>query len=104
MKKIEQMTDHEMMVELMNDKRRRDLYRTIKIICAVLVIAAVVVIAIMYVPKIITLVNEEKSLMAKVNELSEKAGGVFDSLGDGTMQQLKDMVESLSSLLKKLGL
>ena len=104
MKNIEQMTDHEMIVELMKDKRKRDSLRTVKTICIIAVVAVLAVGAVMYVPKIISVINEAKGLMVKVNELSDKAGGVFDKLGDGTIEQLKSMIESLSSFLGKLGL
>ena len=104
MKKISEMSEHEMLEELMKDKRRRDVFDRIKIATAGVVIIVLVVLAVIYVPKAITLINQGRELAGKINGLVDQTSGVMDKLGDGTIDRLRETIEALSSLLKKLGL
>ena len=104
MKSIGEMSDHEMLVELMKDKKRRDSWRTIKIGAYVVVIAAVVAATVMYAPKIVGAVKEVQTLMGKINELADKTSGVMSNFGNDTITQLKSAIEKLNNLLSALGL
>ena len=104
MKSIGEMSDHEMLVELMKDKKRRDSWRTVKIVGYVLVIAAVVAAAVIYAPKIVGAVKEIQTLMNKINSLADQTSGVMNNFGNDTITQLKSAIEKLNNLLSALGL
>lgn len=104
MKSIGEMSDHEMLVELMKDKKRRDTWRTAKMVCYVLVIAAVVAVAFIYAPKIVNAVKEIQTLMSKINSLADQTSGVMSNFGSDTITQLKSAIEKLNNLLSALGL
>ena len=104
MKSIGEMSDHEMLVELMKDKKRRDTLRNVKIVAYVLVIAAVVAAAVIYAPKIIGAVKEVQTLMGKINSIADQTSGVMSNFGDDTITQLKSAIEKLNNLLSALGL
>ena len=104
MKSIGEMSDHEMLVELMKDKKRRDTWRNVKIVAYVLVIAAVVAAAVIYAPKIVGAVKEIQTLMSKINSLADQTSGVMNNFGNDTITQLKSAIEKLNNLLNALGL
>ena len=104
MKSIGEMSDHEMLVELMKDKKKRDTWRAAKMVCYVLVIATVVAVAFIYAPKIVNAVKEIQALMNKINSLADQTSGVMNNFGSDTVTQLKSAIEKLNSLLSALGL
>ena len=63
MKRIEEMSDHELLMELIEDKRRNDKIRFI--IYAVFATLAVLIIGVMlvYISRIIQFMNQYKSIM-----------------------------------------
>jgi len=104
MKSIGEMSDHEMLVELMKDKKKRDTWRVVKVGATVVVIAAIVVAAVIYAPKITGAVKDVQTLMSKINSIADKTSGVMNSFGNDTVTQLKSAIEKLNSLLSALGL
>ena len=104
MKSIGEMSDHEMLVELMKDKKKRDTWRVVKVGATVVVIAAIVVAGVIYAPKIIGAVKDVQTLMSKINSLADQTSGVMNNFGSDTVTQLKSAIEKLNSLLSALGL
>ena len=96
---IGEMSDHEMLVELMKDKKKRDTWRIVRIAAAVVIVAVIAVMALKYVPRIIALAEEAQNLMGRINSMVDQVGGVMDNLGEDSLNQLKSSIEKLNSLL-----
>ncbi len=100
MKKIEEMNDRELLEELLKEKRRNQVIRYIEL--AVLIAAAVFVYvqASKYVPMIKDFADRSNKLMTELEKTSSEIDGMIDSLNDGTIDKMKEMIDKLDSLLK----
>ncbi len=111
-KPVEEMSEREMLVELLTEKRRQDKARVVRYAVLAAVIIAIAVLAIIYVPKI---VNAYKALMetySQVQELSleaeealgqvegavEKAHETMDNINDTLNNKLNPAIDSYNSL------
>ena len=110
MKDINEMNDHELLMELVSEKRRRDRIRYVKLACYGVLLCFVAYLGFTYVPKIIDTVNNIKDVIAKYDALAEQLQGTTQNIDaitsqfqDGTMEKLKSLVETLSSLLGRFG-
>lgn len=102
---IEQMTDHEMLVELLEEKRLRDKLRLIKLIGWGVVAIVLVVLAVIYVPPMVRFFKEvhdnidsiSKSLES-LNETVTDAYGNITEVSDSIKEQLENL-KSLENLI-----
>ena len=79
--------DHEILMELLAEKRQRDVIRRIKMIVALVILAAVIVMRFTVVPKVVAVirqynrvVNELEQAFTKVDGLVLKYGSTFEKL------------------------
>ncbi|MBQ6334763.1 MAG: hypothetical protein IJI46_06835 [Erysipelotrichaceae bacterium] len=110
MKNIEEMSDHELLMELVAEKRRQDKLRYLKYAFYGLIGLAFVVLCYIYVPKIVEMYKAYKQMVDKVNELtsqlqgtSDKINSLIDDVSDGTIEKLKSLVDVLNSVLGRFG-
>ncbi len=111
-KPVEEMSERELLMELVTEKRRQDKVRVVKYAVLAAVIIAIAVLAVIYVPKI---VNAYKALMetySQVQELSleaeealgqvegavEKAHETMDNINDTLNNKLNPAIDSYNSL------
>ncbi len=99
MKKIEEMSDRELLEELLKEKRKNQILRYIG--CAILLAVAIFIYveAMKYIPMIRDFVDRSNKLMAELEETSNQINGMVDSLNDGTIEKLKEMIDKLSELM-----
>jgi|GEM_PF-2509529 len=92
LKPISAMTDHEMLVELMQEKRRGDTLRNIKLILLGVLLAVLVYLGFRYLPPAIAYFKALGETMAKIQTGVDQVQTVTDSIKD-----------SVGGLLEKLG-
>lgn len=107
--------DHEILMELLREKRQRDVFRKIRIIVALVIVAALVVAMITVVPKVVAVirqynrvVNEIEQAFAKVDDLVLKYGSTFEKLAAidvdniqtrlGKVNEFVDLFSGIASL------
>ena len=100
MNRIEEMSDRELLEELLKEKRRNQIIRCIKL--AVLIAAAlfIYVEAMKYIPMIKDFVDRSNKLMAELEETGNQINGLVDSLNDGTIDKLKEIIDKLNDVMK----
>ena len=110
MKRIEDMTEREMLMELMAEKRLQDRLRAVKIAFGIAVILLLVWLGFTYIPRIIEVYNKWNDVLQQIQETGNKVNGVVDEIKSGPLQSIqsgidsvKSGVESVKSFLSKLG-
>ena len=92
LKPISAMTDHEMLVELMEEKRRNDRIRTAKLIVFCIVLVILIYLGIKYLPPIIRYFRSLNDTINQIQEGVDQVQGLTDSV-----------INSVNSLLEKIG-
>jgi len=103
------MSDHEMLVELIEEKRRQDRVRYIKYAVWGVIAIALIVLAAIYVPKIAALYREVDGTMQEVDRTMQEINSTlrnlqddYDYLKSNGQEVLQDAADALNSLLEKL--
>ena len=104
MKDIESMSDHELLMELVAEKRRNDKIRYVKYSIWGVVLLAAVVVGFIYVPKIIAFYNRFNAVMDTLNDVSNSVKRVSDSISTDTIESLNSVVEIFKQLLGGFGI
>ena len=109
--RLELMSDHEMLMELVAEKRRQDTVRTVKL-CIYLILAAVVcVLLFIYVPRIIEAYRSAKATLNQSKEITDKLQSTFSKVDFEKMQstlekmdfdELQQSLETVRSFLNRL--
>ena len=116
LKPIETMSDHELLMELVRDKRLRDRERAVKTAVALLVLAAILVLCIIYVPRIVETVQRYQAIMERMDQavgrLNEAADQMrqassqvtefFGDMGEDSLRAWQQSVEEVDELLQGL--
>ena len=100
MNKIEEMSDRELLVELLKEKRRNQVLRYIGLAILLAAVVYVYVQVTKYIPMIKDFVDRSNKLMSELDETSNQINGMIDSLNDGTIEKLKEMIDKLNELMK----
>ena len=103
MKKIEEMSDHEILVELLEDKRRNDKNRYIKYGIYAAIALVIIVLLIIYVPKVVAFINKYNQVLNDLQETNDKINEFFNTVGEGTAEKFKEITDALGSFLGKFG-
>ena len=112
----ELMSDRELLLELVSEKRRQDKVRVIKYIVWAVVLIALIVLAAVYVPKIVALYNyanqalqevdstmsEVDGTMQEINDTLIKLNTDYDSLKSNGLDILQDATDTVNGLIEKL--
>ena len=101
MKRIEEMSDHELLMELIEDKRRNDKIRFI--IYAVFATIAVLIIGVMlvYIPRMIQFMNQYKALMEDLENATNSIKDLKDSLDFDSLSGVQDMISKVQEIMAK---
>ena len=103
MKKIEEMTDHELLMELVAEKRQRDAQKKIKI--AIWIAATILILYLLwiYVPKIIEIYNKWNAMFEQIQSTGQKIDSVVEDIKNGPLQTVQNGIDSIAGFLKKFG-
>ena len=104
MKRIEEMSDHELLMELIEDKRRNDKIRFI--IYAVFATLAVLIIGVMlvYIPRMIQFMDQYKALMEDLENATNSIKDLKDSLDFDSLSGVQDMISKVQEIMAKFGI
>lgn len=100
MNSIEEMSDRELLEELLKEKRRNQIIRYIELSILIATVIFIYVQAMKYIPMIKDFIDRSNKLMAELEETGNQINGLVDSLNDGTIDKLKEMIVKLNDLMK----
>ena len=103
MKDYNEMNDHELLMELVKEKRRNEKIRYVRYGVYVLILLAVAILAGIYIPKIVAVINRYNRFMDQMQGLSEKVGSVMNDETIDLLDSVKSVMEKLQSILGKFG-
>ncbi|MCR4633702.1 MAG: hypothetical protein K5648_06210 [Erysipelotrichaceae bacterium] len=89
MKKIDEMSDHELLRELVEEKRRNDIIQWAILLLVVFISVFTYVQARRYVPVVTDLIDRANVLMTDLEANSKQVEEVFNSLNDGSIDEFK---------------
>ena len=101
MKELSSMTDRELLLELVADKRRADRARRIKAYIWMVVAAALLVLCLIYVPRVVRTVRHYNQVIDQVSQTVTEAQGLLDGLKAVGTEKLQDTVDQLSESARK---
>jgi len=104
MKEIEMMSDHELLMELVAEKRRNDRIRYIKYGLYGVIVLLLAALCFIYVPKIIDFYNKFNKVMDQLSEATNSVRRVSDSISTETIESFNSVVEAIKSLLGRFGI
>lgn len=104
MKDIETMSDHELLMELVAEKRRNDKIRYIKYGFYGLIGVFLIVLCFIYVPKIVDFYNRFNAVMDQLSEATNSVRRVSDSISTETIESFKSIVDAIKTLLGRFGI
>ena len=102
-KDISQMSDHELLMELIADKRRQDKLRYVKYGIVAVILVAVIVELFIYVPKVLETINYYKGIIVEAEETMNMVNEVVSGIPEGLAQKINDLVESLNKFFGIIG-
>ena len=95
-REIKNMSDHELLSELVQQGRRREKTEMIKLCLIVVLLLTIILLAVIYVPKIVSPIRQLSQSMKSIEEAAKEAERVLGSLDEDTMDKFKQTVESLT--------
>ena len=96
-KEIEQMSDRELMMELVEAKRRAEKWERIRLCVMAALLLTVVVLAAVYVPRITATLRRVNETMDQVQAMSEQAQSFLDSFKSISAEKLAETVENVNA-------
>ena len=110
MKDINEMSDHEILIELLEEKRRNDRIRYIQYAFDAVVILALLVLGFIYIPKIVSfvkqvnqLIEDSQQLVGRLNLTEVKIDEFVNSFGSDTGEKMKEFIERFEALMSRFG-
>ena len=104
-KKPIDMTDHELLAELVEQGRQEAIVRNIGIIIRLAVLVVIIILGIIIVPKVIDAYNQVKQtavqIESTVGDIQEKVDTVMDA-GNGVITDLQESVDKFSEMVDNL--
>ena len=94
--KIEEMTDRQLLEELVKDKRKNEILGYIEIALLVIALIMIGIVIYKYVPLIRESLAQAKQLMSDLDAARKQIDDLVASLNDGTMEELKQVIETLN--------
>ena len=90
------MTDHELLEELVLQGRRAERMSRIKICLVVVLLLLVAILALVYIPKIMAPIRQLNESMNEIRGAMEKAQTILNEFDGETIDKFKQTMESLS--------
>lgn len=100
MKDINEMTDHEILVELLEEKRRNDRNRIIKYVLYGIVALVIIILLSIYVPKIMAWVDRYNKFMNEIETTTNRVKEFVDGVGTSTTQKIDEVLDGINAFLK----
>jgi len=88
MKKISEMSDHEMLVELMNDKRRQDKVRYVKYIWYAIILVLLIIICLKVVPPVVSTLRRYNNFMDQFDSFKAEIENALSKINDFSLSDL----------------
>lgn len=108
-KSIEEMTDHEMLTELLREKRREENWRYVKLGVYALIIVAIAILCAIYLPPVIAYFRRLNESIQQIQQALQQLQNTTDSvkstvaeLGESGAEALHSAVDKLNELLEKV--
>ncbi|MBQ2583758.1 MAG: hypothetical protein II568_01155 [Erysipelotrichaceae bacterium] len=96
MKKIDEMSDHELLRELVEEKRRNDIIQWAILLLVVFIAVFTYIQVRRYMPMVTDLVDRANVLMVDLEANSKQVEEVFNSLNDGSIDQFKGVMQQFN--------
>ena len=104
MKNYEEMSDHELLMELIADKRRREKLDIIKYAMLATILVAVIVGGIIVGSKIMNTLNSYNQMILDLQNSTQNLTDMFNNFELNNNQEMTDYLEKLKELLKTFGI
>lgn len=108
-KPIEEMSDHEMLVELLREKRRAETLRYVKISVYAAIIITIGILCAIYLPPIIAYFRKLNETVQQIQQAMQQVQSATDSvrdtvagIGESGADALREASEKLNELLEKV--
>lgn len=95
-KNIGNMTDHELLEELVLQGRRAERMSRVKICLVAVLLLLVAILALVYIPKIMAPIRQLNESMIEIRGTMEKEQTILDQFDEETVGKFKETMESLS--------
>ena len=104
MKNYEEMSDHELLMELIADKRRREKLDIIKYAMLATILVAVIVGGIIVGSKIINTLNSYNQMILDLQNSTQNLTDMFNNFETNSSNEISSYIENLKELLKTFGI
>lgn len=95
-KQTENMSEHELLEELVRQGKRREMIEQIKLGVVSILLLTIIVLAFVYIPRILEPMRQVSQSMEQVEQAAEEAKRVLSSFDEKTVDQIKQTMESLN--------
>ena len=104
MKKVEEMTDRELLMELVIDRRRQAIMRYVRMAIWLVVIVAAVALLYKYMPILTAYTKQIRVVFGDVKVISEKGVEIVNGLDEETIDNINKLVSELKKILEALNI
>ena len=103
MKDYSQMSDHELLMELVKEKRRNDKIRYVRYGFYALILLIVIVIGAVYIPKIMAVIRRYNAFMDQMEGLNDKVSSFVNEGTIGLLDSIRSILEKMQGLFTGFG-
>ncbi len=103
MKNYNEMSDHEILMELLEEKRKNDKLKTVKYAIYATILVLIIVVLAIYVPKILTFINNYNDFMNQFSDINKKMDEFLNNFDPSVTKDLTAFIEQLKNLLSRFG-
>ena len=103
MKELQDMSDHELLMELVREKRNSDRLRMISLIFTGTFLLILAVLFLMALPKIVSFYKSVQQMQKQLQDVEQAVKGLSESFGPETTDKIKEMLENLQKLFGFFG-
>jgi len=103
MKNYNEMSDHEILMELLEEKRKNDKLKTVKYAIYATILVLIIVVLAIYVPKIFTFINNYNDFMNQFSDINKKMDEFLNNFDPSVTKDLTAFIEQLKNLLSRFG-
>ena len=104
MKNYDEMSDHEILMELIADKRRREKMDIIKYALLATILVVLIVGGLIIGTKIMNTINQYNQMITDLQNSTQNLTDMFNSFELNSNQEMTDYYEKLKELLKTFGI
>ncbi len=103
MKRLEEMDDHELLMELVNEKRRNDRLRYLNYALIALLLIAVGLLLYRIVPRFMEMYQGYQNLVQRFDAMEESASEFIRNFNASGYEKIQETVDKIAEFLKKIG-